>query len=272
MIPRTKHLIVGIGALALVIASGPLLIAAQGGMTTLGLLPSQSALLIESTDTGFGVVVVEDTTREDTRRSLIEKLKSYTPSLENEGETEQEEIPTNESPVEEFIEMPQSETAELPVASLRCTDGRVSGSEKSSWGPVVMSTAEGARVVTSVALGDNGMPLSVLQLPLMPRVTGGETCLPEGMVGLLLDGSVVKSDEPLVTSAEGLAGYALDGFGIFGSYEDGGVIDGSKLDRCHGHVHSIVWDGTLTSMYHYHVTNDAPYSLGCFRGTPMEVN
>jgi len=63
-----------------------------------------------------------------------------------------------------------------------------------------------------------------------------------------------------------LAGYAFDGFGIFGLKGEGGVeVSTNDLDECHGHTHSINWDGKEGAMYHYHLTNDFPYSVSCFR-------
>jgi len=64
-----------------------------------------------------------------------------------------------------------------------------------------------------------------------------------------------------------LVGYALDGFGIFGQYGEGGRRLGSlDLDECHGHTHPILWDGRLVTMFHYHATLDFPYTVGCMRG------
>lgn len=69
-----------------------------------------------------------------------------------------------------------------------------------------------------------------------------------------------------------LAGYMLDGFGIYGPRgEDGRPLRNAQLDSCHGHRHRIRWDGRETVMYHYHFTEEYPYSIGCFRGTPAAV-
>jgi hypothetical protein len=68
----------------------------------------------------------------------------------------------------------------------------------------------------------------------------------------------------------GLVGYAIDGFGIYGPNGDGGVaLSDVDLDECHGHVHEIEWEGQTVSMYHYHFTAEYPYSLSCFKGTPV---
>ena len=65
-----------------------------------------------------------------------------------------------------------------------------------------------------------------------------------------------------------LLGYAFDGFGIFGLYgDDGKELTNADLDECHGHTHVIEWDGQQVEMYHYHMTNQFPYSVGCYRGT-----
>jgi hypothetical protein len=65
-----------------------------------------------------------------------------------------------------------------------------------------------------------------------------------------------------------LLGYALDGFGIYGVRgSDGKTLTDAGLDACHGHTHEIVWNGKSARMYHYHMTREFPYSIGCYRGT-----
>lgn len=64
-----------------------------------------------------------------------------------------------------------------------------------------------------------------------------------------------------------LVGYALDGFGIFGlNGESGEQLKTDDLDECHGHSHEVEWDGESEDIYHYHTTEDFPYTVGCFRG------
>lgn len=66
-----------------------------------------------------------------------------------------------------------------------------------------------------------------------------------------------------------LMGYAFDGFGIYGYYgEDGAEVTNADLDQCHGHTHTIEWDGQMVEMYHYHATHEFPYVVGCFHGEP----
>ncbi len=64
-----------------------------------------------------------------------------------------------------------------------------------------------------------------------------------------------------------LVGYAVDGFGIYGSYAVGGKkLDSKDLDECHGTTSEIMWDGKRVNMYHYVATDDFPYTVGCLRG------
>lgn len=72
------------------------------------------------------------------------------------------------------------------------------------------------------------------------------------------------------TAHSTLLGYARDGFGIYGVRgENGQTLTNADLDECHGHTHAIEWNGATVSMYHYHATYEYPYTLGCFRGTPI---
>jgi hypothetical protein len=74
-------------------------------------------------------------------------------------------------------------------------------------------------------------------------------------------------DKHLADGHSGLVGYALDGFGIFGRYGEGGkLLASADLDECHGHTHAVPWDGKTVVMYHYHATWDFPYTVGCLRG------
>ena len=66
-----------------------------------------------------------------------------------------------------------------------------------------------------------------------------------------------------------LVGYAFDGYGIYGYYdEDGAEVTNDDLDECHGHTHVVEWDGGMVEMYHYHATHEFPYTVGCFHGAP----
>jgi hypothetical protein len=75
---------------------------------------------------------------------------------------------------------------------------------------------------------------------------------------------------PHVHDRLGLVGYALDGFGIYSPYDaEGRELTTRDLDECHGTTSPIPWEGRLVTMYHYVLTRDFPYSVSCFRGTPV---
>ena len=140
-------------------------------------------------------------------------------------------------------------------------------------------------------------------LPALPQLAAAPQCAP-GVVGILLSGVMVFNalDAPgrdavahetqdlcqghpqrggvyhyhnlssCIDDTAGpdgtstLVGYALDGFGIFGSYEGGKRLTTADLDECHGRTSEIDWDGQKRVMYHYVATADYPYTVGCLRG------
>jgi hypothetical protein len=67
-----------------------------------------------------------------------------------------------------------------------------------------------------------------------------------------------------------LWGYALDGFGIYGSRDEHGrTLSTADLDACHGRTSRVKWHGRYRRIYHYVATADFPYLVGCYRGTPI---
>jgi hypothetical protein len=73
-------------------------------------------------------------------------------------------------------------------------------------------------------------------------------------------------DETSPNEHSSLVGYAFDGFGIYGVKGEKGIqLSTDSLDECHGHTHTINLGGTLKLTYHYHLTYDFPYSVGCFK-------
>ncbi len=49
----------------------------------------------------------------------------------------------------------------------------------------------------------------------------------------------------------------------------GRILHDDDLDACHGTTSPVMWDGKLVDMYHYVLTPEYPYTIGCFRGTPV---
>lgn len=67
-------------------------------------------------------------------------------------------------------------------------------------------------------------------------------------------------------------GYALDGFPITGPLvAPGRYLITANLDECHGITSEIIEDGEKKITYHYVMTQDFPYSVSCFRGTPTRI-
>jgi hypothetical protein len=69
-----------------------------------------------------------------------------------------------------------------------------------------------------------------------------------------------------------LKGYAFDGFGIYGLRGEGGqLLTNDDLGACHGHTHTVAWDSETLDLFHYHATWEYPYTVGCYRGTPVSL-
>jgi YHYH protein len=146
------------------------------------------------------------------------------------------------------------------------------------------------------------------KLPAQPSLAATSSCLPMGPIGVMLTGSVIYNaldatgrdalahetqdacrghPDPSGTyhyhslsncaqdsrgGASVLLGYALDGFGIYGPRDENGkTLTNEDLDECHGRTSWVVWQGKTVSMYHYVATNEYPYVIGCFRGTPLRL-
>lgn len=67
-------------------------------------------------------------------------------------------------------------------------------------------------------------------------------------------------------------GWALDGFGIYVEYDaQGRLLTDAALDACHGRTSVVPWHGKRVRVYHYDMTFEFPYTVGCFRGTPVSA-
>ena len=142
-----------------------------------------------------------------------------------------------------------------------------------------------------------------INLPLNPSFATSPSCVPMGMIGVatngvaiynalddagrdavahevqdLCDGHPQSQGEyhyhgpsdclPNEKENNTLIGYALDGYGIYSMYDaNGHEITNSDLDACHGTTSEIEWNGKKVNMYHYVLTREYPYTIGCFKGT-----
>ena len=145
----------------------------------------------------------------------------------------------------------------------------------------------------------------VLTLPANPQIAREPSCVPMGMIGIALNGVAIFNalDDgardavahevqdlcdghpqmrgeyhyhgpsrclPNETANEKLIGYALDGFGIYSIYDSHGTeLTNADLDACHGRTSTVMWNGRRVAIYHYVLTREYPYTVGCFRGTPV---
>lgn len=65
-------------------------------------------------------------------------------------------------------------------------------------------------------------------------------------------------------------GWALDGFGIYVERDSKGtMLSSADLDSCHGRTSKVKWHGKNQRIYHYVATLDFPYTVACYRGTPI---
>lgn len=80
--------------------------------------------------------------------------------------------------------------------------------------------------------------------------------------------------EPLHLTAQNgkssLIGFLLDGYPVYGPYENGVAVSESALDAYHGHVSATA--EYPEGIFHYHVTAGSPYiNGGQYYGTPGSV-
>jgi hypothetical protein len=142
-------------------------------------------------------------------------------------------------------------------------------------------------------------------IPADPQLAADPSCVPMGAIGYALNGVAIYNalDDagrdavahevqdacdghpqqagqyhyhgpsdcmPHADENNALVGYALDGFGIYSLYDaDGNAYTDADLDACHGITSEIEWNGETVTMYHYVLTREYPYTVGCFRGTPV---
>ncbi len=140
------------------------------------------------------------------------------------------------------------------------------------------------------------------KIALNPSLNSKGSCLPPGPIGIMLDGVIffngfdaenqdavaheiqdscgghpeqsgsyhyhgISTCIPNATTNK-LIGYSFDGFGIYGNKDsDGNTLSTTELDSCHGTTSNVEWEGKTVNMYHYVITNDFPYTMGCYMGT-----
>lgn len=147
------------------------------------------------------------------------------------------------------------------------------------------------------------------QLPANPSFAAAPSCVPMGAIGMALDGVAIYNalDEagrdavahevqdscdghpqgaeeyhyhgpspcmPNIDKENTVIGYAFDGFPITSLYDaHGHYYADADLDACHGTTGAYTDEsGVAKSGYHYVLTWEYPYTIGCFKGTPVSAH
>ena len=144
-----------------------------------------------------------------------------------------------------------------------------------------------------------------MTLPETGTANAKPTCMPEGQVGMLKNGVFVfnsldgRGDDAVAHESQDLCdghpamttyhyhnvpscirnattgpstvvGWIYDGFPIVVERDASGALPtNADLDECHGRTSPILVDGKVLTQYHYSVTLEFPYFIGCYRGTAV---
>lgn len=99
-----------------------------------------------------------------------------------------------------------------------------------------------------------------LHLPIRTSAYPTPACVPYDVVGIALDGSLIRNNEQGIYSvfgAETLIGYALDGLPIYGQNST------VATDACGGVV--------VNGQYRYYLSSERDGVLGCFAAAPVQL-
>jgi len=226
-----------------------------------------NALAIASDSQSVQVFVEKNDTRAKMRDALRASLQNFV-SSESASPAEPNTTTLENEVIDGEETVAEPPTVEIPI----CNDETNSQNGIETWGVLDISLQAGVRRIASKDTTPEGVSMYELKTLETPEIMETPRCVAEGtVVGVARDGRLLRGNTSFVPNAEGIQGYARDGFGIFSPYEDGREVMSADLDVCHGHVHPIVWDGEAMSLYHYHVTNDSPYTVSCYRGTPVPL-
>lgn len=217
------------------------------------------AVFDDTTSTSYEAVLPEPDV--DNRPSKLASLKEKIASLVL--------TPVRE---EEVVEPEETETKPDEVTGEVLLCPNYSAPKNISWQPqgLMFEVVEGARLVyregapkaTVNELGETvaGLPnrTVLLQLPLRSFPSSVETCLSSDLIGIALDGSLMRNTEQslyTIFGAETLLGYALDGFPIYGTNES------ISTDSCGG--------ATVAGSYRYYLSTERAGMISCFGGEPV---
>ncbi len=225
-------------------------------------IKDQEATLIyglqESTDQEVVYQATLPDSKPDERSSRLQSLQGKIAQLFASDDLIEAEVET------------ETETAPEPEVELSNTDGEIIlcpnyALANISWDSdnLKFVVTEGARVLYrdgSVNTGNDTASSTILQLPINTFKSNVKTCLNNDIVGIALDGSLLRNGEDKIYKIFGkdtLLGYALDGFPIYGLDND------TITDSCGG--------TTLEGSYRYYLNDSRPGLIGCFSGFPVSL-
>lgn len=210
---------------------------------------------------GAEAVVTPALNRSEMLAAMREKIAHLSSSLQASVSEAQPRVPDEE---EQNID-------EVGVGStvLTCADYEVA---QVAWQPqgATFAVVEGARLLTrTVTVATTTASGTVMtdtyrevlaQLPLRSFPLPMKSCLPTDVVGIALDGSLIRNDEVslyTIFGADTLLGYALDGFPLYGTN------DTLTLDECGGAV--------VAGQYRYYLSAKREAILYCYAGIPIDL-
>ena len=143
---------------------------------------------------------------------------------------------------------------------------------------------------------------ATIELPTNPTPAKSVDCLPNGPVGVLLNGvflfngvdatgkdavahevqdscdghpqegdtyhyhGITTCIQQSATGVSTLVGWAGDGYPIVLERDASGAMPtNADLDECHGRTSPVLINGEVVNTYHYSATIEYPYTIGCFR-------
>lgn len=169
---------------------------------------------------------------------------------------------------EEVVEEETVETSVEPGTITLCGNYRTINP---AWSPAGLQfeVVEGARLVfratEKVEIDEFGVESTapdrevVAQLPLRTAPQAAKSCIATDVVGIALDGSLIRNNEHTLYRVFGegtLIGYALDGFPIYG-------LSSRNTDECGGVA--------MVTGYGYVLAAEREGVLGCFSGAPIAL-
>ena len=223
------------------------------GVTTISklLFPTQfspSLTPTESTDTIYSAEIIEDTklSKEERLRTLREKISARPPTVVSKP-PEEANVPEPNRPLASGVQ--------------NCSWYAPSERVWSSTG-ITFALAEGNRLVyrefkSETSATNTASREVLLQLPLPVGPLDASTCVATDVVGIALDGSLIRNNEATlyrVFANDVHIGYALDGFPLYG-------IGAEPTDTCGGRL--------AGGQYRYELSNNRETVLNCFSSPPV---